>query len=356
MNIQLKRLKNLRSESCVTIILNTHRTKPGYLQDPKLLKNLVKEAGDRLLADRAKRDAQVLIDRLAELEKKIDHSQNLESLILFVNEKIAEYIRLPIAVENRVVIDHSFATRDLLRALHKETHYYVLVLDQQRARLIEAFNDKVLAEAGAPFPMENEFFSTIKSEPSNASRQTNLILEFFNRVDKEVNALWKNNPAPVLICSVESNYHDYLKIADRRSSLLDTFLNKNRMNEKAHAIITEAWKIVGEYTIEKNRARKEELKNAVSTGKFVSDTNDIWRAIKQGRVATIFVEQGRFQPAVIENDLIRYVGDDLRDRKDVIDDIYDELIEANLRNGGDAVFLPKGELDTFNGFGAITRY
>lgn len=38
MNTTLKKLKNINSENCITIILNTHRTKPGYLKDELPLK------------------------------------------------------------------------------------------------------------------------------------------------------------------------------------------------------------------------------------------------------------------------------------------------------------------------------
>jgi hypothetical protein len=357
MNIKLKELKDIISESCVTIILNTHRTKPDNQKDALNLKNLIKEAESRLLTDESKRDAKHLIERLNALAGKIDHNYNLESLILFVNEDIAEYTRLPIAVKDRVVIDHTFATRDLVRALHFETNYYVLVLSQQKVRLIEAFNDKVIEEIGKPFPIENtQFYSTNRAELSNASRQTNLVAEFFNRIDKEVNTIRKQNPLPVLICSEEGNYHEYLKIADQKHSIYDTFLNKNRLDEKDHAIIDEAWNIVKEYTINKNNERKSELLKAVSSGKFLSDVNDIWKAINEGRVQTIFIEQGLFQPAIMENNFITFVSDDERSRKEVVDDIYDEMIETNMTFGGDVVFLPRGELKDFNGFGVITRY
>jgi hypothetical protein len=357
MNIKLKELKDIISESCVTIILNTHRTSPDNKKDPLTLKNLIKEAEERLFTDESKRDAKQLVERLKELESKIDHSHNLESLILFINEDIAEYTRLPIAVEDRVVIDHTFATRDLVRALHLETNYYVLVLSQQKVRLIEAFNDKVVSEIGSPFPFENtQFYSTNKAELSNASRQTNLVAEFFNSVNKEVIKVQKDNPLPVLICTEESNFYEYLKIADQKQSIFDTYLNKNRVNEKAHHIISETWKIVKNYTVEKNNSRIAELEKAVSQNKFLSDTNEIWQAIKQGRIQTIFIEEGKFQPALWENDKIQYVSDDLRNKKYVVDDIYDELIEANMNYGGDVVFLPKGVLPKFDGFGAITRY
>ncbi|SDW71512.1 hypothetical protein [Aequorivita viscosa] len=58
----------------------------------------------------------------------------------------------------------------------------------------------------------------------------------------------------------------------------------------------------------------------------------------------------------MKGDEIVYVSEEQRNDTGVIDDIYDEMIEANMNFGGDVVFLPKGELSKFNGFGAITRY
>lgn len=355
MNMMLTRLKNIVSENAITIILNTHRTLPDNEKDSLLLKNLIKEAETRLLADMDKREAESLIQRLRDLEETIDHRQNLESLILFVNEDTAEYVRLPIAVEDRVIIDKTFATRDLIRAMHMEASYLVLVLSQQKARLIKASNDKVIQEFGDPFPIENTQMVN-RAELSNASRLTNLISEFYNQVDKEVNHLRKENQLPVLICSETSQYHEYLKVADEKNSIYDQCLSGNHENAKAHHIVTEAWEIVKKYVIEKNNARKAELQKAISSGKFLSDTNEIWQGIQQGSVQTIFIEEGNFQPAKWIDGHITYVSPEMRNGKSVVDDIYDELIEANLRQGGDTVFLPKGELRDFNGFGAVTRY
>ena len=357
MSTILKKLKDITSENCITIIMNSHRTKPDNIQDAVTLKNLIRDAENRLLADTTKRDAGKLVEKLNALADEIDHNYNLDSLLLFVNHEIAEFTRLPIHVEDRVVIDDTFATRDLIRAMHKESHYYVLVLSQENARLIEALNDKVVKEYKSPFPMENkQFFTRNKAEDAIASRKSSLIAEFFNLVDKEVNAIRKENPLPVLICTVEENYPEYLKIADHKESIFTTFLNKNRMQEKDHAIVTEASKIVEEHLATKNADRKTELLKAVTDNKFLSDTNEIYKAIKEGRVQTLFIEQGLFQPAVLEGDEITYVEASHRSDKGVIDDIYDEMIGMNMNFGGDVVFLPKGELEKFNGFGAITRY
>ena len=359
MNTKLNELKKIVSENCVSIILNTHRTAPDNQKDAILLKNLVKEAEDRLLKGEDKKKAKTIIETLEKLATSIDHSYNLESLVLFVNvdKGIAEYMRLPIAVVDRVIIGDTFATRDLLRAIHLNSSYYVLVLSQQKVRLIQALNDEVIKEFSDIFPIENkEFYTTSGAEASIASRQTQLIAEFFNRVDKEVNKVRNTNPLPVLICTEEGNYHEYLKIADEKNSIFEMYLNRNRLEEKAGAIVKDAWAMLKEHVVKRNDERKKELDKAVGTGRFLSDVNDIMRAINEGRVQTLFVEQGLFQPAVMENGFINLLGEKDEKPKVMVDDIYNDMIEFNLNHGGEAVFLPKGSLDEFNGFGAITRY
>lgn len=357
MHQTLKKLKNMSSESCITIILNTHRTSPDSKKDPLLLKNLIKETERRLFEDRNKKEAQILMDRLTQLENEIDHNYNLESLILFVNEDVAEFIRLPIHVEDRVVIDNTFHTRDLIRGLHAENSYYVLVLNRQKVRLIEASNDKVVREISDPFPIENtDLFTSSPTESSNATRESNLLAEFFNRIDKEVNNIRRENPLPVLIYATESNYHDYLKIADDKDSIIETFVTHTDSNARAHHIVEEAWKIMSNLTKERNNARKEDLMKAVGAGNFMSDINDIWRAMQRGRVRTLFIEQGLFQPGIMTTEEIQILPEKDRSKSEVVDDIYDEMIEHNMKYGGDVVFLPKGELSKFNGFGAILRY
>jgi len=357
METKLNKFKNIRAENCVTIILNTHRTIPENEKDVITLKNLVNEAEKRLLEQNPKREVWGIIDNLKEVAESIDHQFNMESLILFANKEIADFIRLPIRVVNRVIIDETFATRDLTRALHAEMHYFVLVLNQDKSRLIEAFNDKVIKEEKEVFPIENKLkFAAGNAEPSNASRQRNLLKEYFNQVDKAVNQARKENPLPVLISSDENGYFDYLSVADERPSIFDFYLKRSNQNENANAIVTDAWELMEDFVQNKQLNRLEELEKAVGQNKFLSDVNEIRRGISEGRIQTLFVQQGLFQPAVLEDDLIYFVESDRKNDKEVIDDIYDELIEENFRFGGDVVFLPKGKLDKFNGFGATTRY
>lgn len=357
METKLKELKNVRAENCVTIILNTHRTLPDSEKDVIQLKNLIKEAEIKLLAVCQQKTAEKLTAKTHELAATINHRHNLESLILFVNENVSEFVRLPIAVEDRVVVGNRFAMRDLIRGLHNQTNYYVLVLNKHEARLIEASNDNVVKEHGFPFPFQNQISQTsFKAEPSDAGRIRNLTSEFFNQVDKVVNKVHKDHPLPILISTDEQHYQDYMRIADKPTVIFPEFLSRSRQTEADHAIVSDAWEIVRPLTEKQHNDRKGDLQAAVSTNNFISDTTEVYQAIKQGRIQTLFVEENLFQPAVITNDTVVYVSEDTNNSTETIDDIYDELIDLNMDFGGDVVFLPKESLTKFNGFAAMTRY
>lgn len=356
MNKVLDKVKNISGDCCVTILLNTHRTLPDNEKDPLVLKNLIKEASNRLPKECDPKFSTILVDKLNHLAEHIDHRHNLESLALFVSDKIEEYTRLPLMVENRVTIGKTFAIRDIVRALHKEKEYYVLVLSRDEARLIKAFNDKVINEAEGPFPVKNNsHHPKQRSEAAIGNRKTNLQLEFFNIVDKKLVEVLKEDPARVLICTDEPNYHQYMQITDRPEMILGN-LNGNRINDKAYHIVSEAWPYILQIRREDLEARKAELKSAENTGKIVSDFNDVWRTIKEGGGKTLFVQRDYFQPARISNGTIEPVSATQAGQAEVVDDIIDDMIEVNLKNGGDCVFLSPDAMEKYRGLALTTRY
>src|SRR5690554_6388765 len=124
MNTSLKKLRDIVADHCVTIILNTHRAGPDNEKDPIQLKNLIREAESRLREELDMQSAVRSVEKLEQMSAKSDHTYNLDSLILFANEDIAEFYRLAIPVLYCVVIDRTFSTRDLIRAIHQESNYH----------------------------------------------------------------------------------------------------------------------------------------------------------------------------------------------------------------------------------------
>lgn len=354
---KLHTLKNIHGEGLVSIIAQTHRTKPDNAKDPLTLKNLIKEAHERLLNEYDKNYARDIIEAIESEVAQLDHNYNLDSIAIFAQPGSVDIIRMPITVTNRVSIDTTFATRDIVRALHSESAYYVLVLSRQNARLIEMYNDTVVQEFdNASFPYENDtLYSTDKQQLSTKQGQDNLIEEFFNRIDKELHTTINDHPLPILLATEKRNVDHYMKIADRKERIAGS-LDRVFDNADASEIARAAWPEMQRIITEKNQARLSELGSAVSSGLFASDYSDMWRLIHEGRGKTLFVKRGHFQPARIDDMAVETFNEMPADTKGIVDDIIDELIEQNLRFGGDVVFIDDEGLDAFQDCALTLRY
>ncbi|MFN3918214.1 MAG: hypothetical protein ACK4K0_10775 [Flavobacteriales bacterium] len=351
-NETLRKVKDIKSNPCVSIILNTHRTHPDNKKDGITLKNLVTEAENRLLDEFDKRSIVPILEKIHDLASRIDHYINLDSMAIFVNESMAEVVRMPISVENRVIIDTTFATRDLVRAMHQSEHYYVLCVSHSKARLIEAYNDKVVREYTGVFPMENSHYTTNKEEKTT-EKTDHLVREFFNIVDKQLQLIYKANPLPVVLAAEERNQSHYREVADKKKMYIAS-IHKTRDNDKAHEIVTDAWVEVSRVLAENQASAVNDLEQAQQQNKAISDVTEIYRFAKEGRADTLFVEKDFFQPALVNGENVQLV--DNAKVPGVVDDIIDETIEFVLANGGNVVFLPSGALSKYQKMGLKVRY
>jgi hypothetical protein len=355
MNPLFKKAKDLYVPGCVSVIYNTHRTKPDYHKDPLVLKNLLKTAESRLLEVRDKKQTQAVMQNLEKLSETIDHSHNLESMVIFANTDFADFVRLPISVTDRVVVDNTFATRELIRALHQEANYYVLVISRERARLIEAFNEKVVKEFDNPFPVTNDLVVADKLKMSMGKAMDQITEEWFNRVDKLLQNALKEEPMPVILATESRNADYYRKIADQPQWIYG-HINRTKDDEKAHAIVADAWPVIRAILKEQHQKRLTELQQAADSGKALSDFSEIWRALKEGRGQTLFVKKGYFQPALVNGIQIKPIAPMADPTPDYIQDIIDEMIELNISFGGDAVFVSDDSLASYQNLALVVRY
>jgi hypothetical protein len=131
-------LGRLSGYPSLTITLPTHRTAPDNRQDRIRLRNLVKQATERLLGEFSKREIESLLSRLESLVANVNYRHALDGLVLFVNRDFDAKYYLPFSLPERVVIAENFLTRDLVFAMNRTPRYWVLVLSEKPTRLFEA--------------------------------------------------------------------------------------------------------------------------------------------------------------------------------------------------------------------------
>ncbi|MEQ9063834.1 MAG: hypothetical protein RIE58_06635 [Vicingaceae bacterium] len=353
MNEVLNQARNIHKVGCVSIVLNTHRSSPENRQDPIRLKNLLHEAEKRIAKEVEAAIAKNIVKNLKALVNSIDHSKNLDSLILFANADHSSYTTLPVKVEDRVVLDRTFATRDLTRAMRRARSFFALVLSKQEARFLMGLNDQLVHEYKGNFPMKNDVFTTDALKISMSKNQDHLLEEFFNRVDKEVKSLIGSSKVPVVLATVKRNADHFLKMADHKKGY-PIELTGNYNKEPLNKVIQSAWPLVKAYFVEQDRLKIEILKKASSAGDVLTDLNEIWQAIQTQKGQYLFVQKDFFQTAIKEGMNIRPIDSD-NYGENRIDDLVDEMVESIHEKGGEAVFLDDFQQLEFENIALVTR-
>jgi len=351
----LRALQAIESDPCVSILLTTNRTHPANAQDPINLKNLVTQAEERLLKDYDKRHVVPVLEHINKAVAAVDHMSNLDGLAIFANNDMAQVVKLNIPVTDRVIVDRNFATRDMLRDLQGGAHYYILTLSGQKSRLIEAFRDQVVVEYGAQhvFPIENRQYNTHAAERTQSGVEENLMKEFCNRVDKAMKEVREVQALPVILAGDERSIEFMLAVADDRSVYIGS-ITGSPDELKGHELAAKASVEMERVMAERRAKALGVIGSAQSAGKLSDDIGDIFRAVNEGRGDTLYVEEGYFQPALIEGDTVTLKEDPTE--AGVIDDVIDELAENTLKFGGHVVFLPKDSLKDYRKVCLVLRY
>lgn len=345
-----------QSNPSVTISLATHKTHPQNLSDRINLKNLINDAKERLSLEFGDREIAGLLTNLDEIETDIDHNYNNNGLYIFLSDKVKKYVRTSLApLEDRVNIDEQFALRDLIRSDNRTEKYYILSLSQGAAVLYAAENDKVIEEiSNEDFPFqETSHIVNNPDEKSNAHRVDSKLKEYFNTVDKALVKVVNENGLPVVVISTRSNYDDLLSVADRPKFYLGGIaLDYN--NSDPHQLAVEAWKFVEEQQ-EKERADAiTEIKEAISSGKVLTDLQEIWQAAKNGQGDLLLVNSGFKQAVILKDDQFDYSDDPTA--AGVTDDIVNDIAWDVLSKNGRVYFTSQTALDELGPIALKLRY
>lgn len=354
---QLQTLAGISADPCVTFAFNTHRTHPDNATDPLVLRKLCHEAEQRLLEEFDKRTVAGIIEQFEGLQKSIDHNYNLDGMMVFVNNDMCEIVRVPVPVgEDRVEIGPRFSLRPLLTAANRIADYMILLLTLQEVKLYRAQNDTVLEEIReSGFPMKSHTATSADHVRSGDPRGAdNLYKEFYNRVDKAVQVVFKEKHLPVVVCAIRDNYDHLMKEADNLHAYwgLITF---DGNDTREHTLGKHGGELAAQKLQEARNAVVEQAGQAISQGNLITDTADIWRAAFEGRGDTLIVHEDFQQPGLINGYDIELTDDSKA--PGVIDDVVSNIAVEVVAKHGRVIFT---DLDSFRQqFGPIalvTRY
>lgn len=355
----IRLLQQITGHPCVTITLPTHRTVPENRQDPLRLKNLVKETTDRLLNEFDKREMEALLKRLENLTNTFDFQKSLDGLALFVNQDFGRAFRLPFTIKERVVVDETFFTRDLVHAINHSTRYWVLALSEKPTRLYEGFNHELTEIEEGGFPMIHEGpggeaplpggFGVRKSAHRDERHR-----QFFRKVDESLKPFLANDPLPLFVVGVD-RYHAFFNEVSAHTNAVAGRGTGSHDKTSPHELGELVQPLVDQHRDGKRLEALEQLERAVSERKYVSTIGEVWRLANEGRGDLLLIEEDFHYPGRLDENGVLVRADD-PSAPGVMGDAVDEIIETVLNKQGRVVFVENGRLEEHRRIAMILRF
>jgi hypothetical protein len=360
-------LKARQADPAISVLMPTHRTFPDNKQDPITLKNLVKQAEERLLEAMGKREVWPIMELINAQVDAHDHARNLDGLALFAGADGAEIVLLPFPVNERAIIDGNFATRDIVRGLFDSVSYFIVVVSREYARLIHAYNDRPVHEfdrntqvQGYPFPIRNNsLYSTSGHDRSQAPSEDNLLREFLNLVDKslqEIQGQRGSDRLPVIVIGDARNVALFKELSDRPDDIVGEVTNSPDLEADIGALVADAQPAVSLYRASLETNAMDQLGQARGADRLLTDLSAIYRAVTEGNAERLYVRRGYMQAGTIDADARTISAHDDAGGEGVTDDVVDELIEQVQAMAGDIAFLSAETLGDAEPLALQTRY
>ena len=346
---QVVLLQSVRSYPCVTLLLNTVPAASMTGADAARLRGLLQAASDRLRAERVE-GAEELLSTAARLVREAASGPTGDALAVLVSRGTALTVPLTVEVRERAVVDPTFATRDLVRTLHRTPRHVLLALSSRDARLFDGSGDDLRPVRSTAFPMLDQSARDVDAPRSGRGTSD----AFLRSVDRALGTHLQLHPAPLVLAGPSRVLASFTGLS-RNLGRLAGQIPANVVQQPLAELAARTRPVLDRYLHSRQAEALDLLDRRTSAHRAVSGMAGAWLAARTERPEMLAVEQGLFFPARLsgDGDLLLPATD--VEHPDVLDDAVDELIELVLDRGGWVALVDDGALAAHDGVALTVR-
>jgi len=346
-------LARRRHPLSLSVLMATTPAAQMIADDRATLRALALDAERRLLDELDEDEVTAVLIGLAAATARAANSPTDRGVAILVSPQGAHLHHLRVAPRDRVVLDPTFATRDLVRSTVEDPPFLMLVLDGRAARLFHYDQRYSRPVLGHDFPMIAPG-DQLRDDPavgSVARHRLERSRAFLRRIDARLAERSAATGLPVVLVASERLAAEYLAVAGpRRIAAVvpagSTRLPLDRLEELARASLAQ-------HVSDRAAAALDALRGRMRRGAAVAGLDRAWDAMLRGEPEMLVVERS-YSAAVRVSDTGFALAED-PEEPGVIDDAVDELIEAVLLRGADVVTVPDGSLAHHGGLVLVLR-
>jgi hypothetical protein len=361
---------------CVSVFMPMHRSGSETQQDPIRLKNLIREAEERLITRGIPApEARELLEPAERLLRDgLFRQHQSDGLAMFLSLGVFHYYLLPFVFEELVIVTDRFHIKPLLPLLSGDGRYYILALSQNKVRLLQGTHYSVNEVSLADVPKnlaetlrdddswkELQMHSAISGGQGTFSSITHgsevdskeNIKRYFRRVDKGLHELVRDERVPLVLAGVDY-LHPIYKEVNTYPHLMEAGVGGSPERLSAKELHAQSWTVVRPYFQKAQDEAVDQYKQFISSGRASNRVRKIILAASHGRIELLFVipdlqQWGTFDPGTDEIHLHKKekTGDE---------DLLEFAAIQTLLNGGIVYLVGAEKMPESDPLAAVFRY
>ncbi len=355
-----------REGPCVSIYMPSHANSAEARSDGILYRNLCRAVEKILERDSTPAIVKEIGEKLHALDQSEFWLHGGAGLAVFASPGFFAAYRVPGEFPQLEVVGGSFHTKPMIRYLQNGSGFFVVALTLHGVTVYQGWRERIqvlpirglpesvddwAVDSGAP-PRGDGGHHLGRGEASDGQAD---IERFFREVGKALSrSVVGESGRPVILAAQKHHQSTFRKVASV-PGLLEEGIPFSGQSLSVDAISNAAVEILQPVFDRRLEEAREEFLVAKSRQLGSSSLTGIARAAAEGRVKRLCVESGRRFWGLLDraNGAI-LPGDEHKNAYDV--DVYDELAEMTIGQGGEVLVLPGEAMPVKTGIAATYRY
>lgn len=374
MNVEeLRSLIGPHAPPCISLFLPTHPH--GAPDDRQHYEGLVRRVRAQLAPQMTSREIDAVVAPLERLYRPQEGRNGGGGLAVFRSKDHEAHYRLPMTLEERLVVADSFHVRPMLEFLQANQRYFLLVLSQGRVSFLSGSMAGLVPVDLRSMPrsltdaLGVEDHERIVAPHSSASHGTAAIFSgrgrddgsrdedlarFFRIVDQELMKVLRDEDVPLVVAAPDRQFAIYAGVS-RYPHLLADGLHGNFVDTSGKELHERAWPMVKKHVAEREERVLQHYTEGIARQRCTDEISFLARAAVQGRVRELLLARG----TTLWGRLDRQTGalDMTLERRDQHDeDVLDDLAEAVILRGGAVYSFSADRMPTKSPVAATLRW
>lgn len=355
---------------CLSIIIPMNRLSRDRMLNPEIQRKAIRKAKSILKRkEYSEAVTSVMLEKLNDLTGQIKPVYDMYGLGLFISPEIAELIEFPFPVKEKIIMDTSFETRDILYLKQFLTPYYVLVLGKNRIHLYSAVIDHFIEIKDGNFPMEyhddHEYehasigtsfgFARKGFEKDKSALIKMRTQSFFKEAGTQLASYMHKTHLPLIVAGIKNQILDFKAQPSFHETISGEVIGSFNENNFAD-LRSKAWLSLAKYKRSEVNSKIKEFTERDRLGHLAKGIQEVWLAAHEGKGLSLLVEKDFNRTSYLRNnDPILYTRAP-KGKYTIVPDAVDEIIETVIEKGGKVTFAEEGKLNKFDSIALLLRY